>query len=98
MEKLFVADDAAIEAAIATSMQEITSGASQAEVIAGLHNQGFAIIDAIKIVRRLYGLPIHKATDVVIVQPAWASEARSLIAAQEQLVDILENEPHLPLP
>ena len=68
----------AIAEAVEIYRRRQAEGMSQDAIVADARNQGFSVIDTIKIVRRLYGIGLREAKEVVAAHPAWLPEAQHM--------------------
>lgn len=62
----------------------IDSGADRNSLISYLHNEGLSIIEAIKVLKYVYGISLGEAKALVTTHPAWSEEIKN--------ADILHNE------
>lgn len=74
------------------SQERVVRGEPLEQVIANLHTEGLAILEAIKMVRSLYGLSLKEAERLVLTHPAWVNEANTVISL-EDIVETVENDP-----
>lgn len=78
----------AIDVAVTLYRQRMREGLSQNAMIADLHEQGFSILDTIKVVRRACDVPLCQAKEVVTRHAAWHVETGRMAA----FADVMEAE------
>jgi len=77
------------EESIDACREAIAQGASREDIIARLHEDGLWIIEAIKAVRRLYGVGLGEAKQLVSTHPSWITIARQAEPLHEAVTEWL---------
>jgi ribosomal protein L7/L12 len=72
---------------VADAQGKVFQGVSADEVIKYLHHQGISIIDAIKVIREVYGISLGESKRLVTSNSAWGE----VVEAARSLHDDLEN-------
>ena len=72
--------------------QMTKQGASISDVISYLHQRGVTIIDSIKIVRELYGMPLRQAKSTVAGHSSWRDVAEAGDILHEELEAAIQKE------
>ncbi len=80
MEPRIFCEKQAIDAAVAQYERRMGEGLGQDAMITDLRNQGFSILDTIKVVRSVCDVSLGEAKEVVARHAAWDVEARRMAA------------------
>jgi ribosomal protein L7/L12 len=67
-------------------------GVSISEVISYLRHQRVTIIDSIKVVREVYGMPLRQAKSIVSEHASWRDVAEAGDALHEELEAAIQKE------
>ncbi len=85
-------DESALALTVEQCKRKEDSGASTDEVIVFVHDQGFSILDCMKIVKRVYGVDLGEAKLMITRNPAWSAESDRMRSLGEAFADFLEHE------
>jgi len=66
--------------------KRMNEGMSQSEVIYSIQHSGLSIIEAIKLVRELFGISLGAAKDQVASHPAYSEFAKASDPLHEELI------------
>jgi len=84
----------AIAEAVEIYQRRQAEGMSQDAIVADARNQGFSVIDTIKIVRQLYDIGLGEAKIIVTSHPAWAVEAQNMARLADAFIEVMRKEPY----
>jgi hypothetical protein len=79
-------DEKETQAVIQRYRLRVESGVSASTVIRELHDEGFWILESIKLIRSIYSVDLGEAKRLVVNHPVWDE----VIEASEPLYDSLE--------
>jgi len=85
----------AIAEAVEIYRRRQDEGLSQDTIVADASNQGFSVIDTIKIVRQLYDIGLGEAKIIVTSHPAWAVEAQNMARLADAFIAVMRKEPYM---
>lgn len=71
---------------------KVTHGLNRDQLIVLMHDEGLSIVDSIKVVRWIYGMPLGEAKRVVATHPSWAKLSQKMDAVHADLIAAIENE------
>jgi ribosomal protein L7/L12 len=80
------------ESAIKECQEKVGRGVSISDVIAYLHHQGLDILDSIKIVRQVFGMPLGESKQLVVGHSVWAGEAQKADALHQEIEEALRED------
>lgn len=79
-----------IERAYTYAREQKEQGVTEDAVIPRLKEQGFSILDSIKVIKHVYGRNLAEAKLIVTGHPAWGREAHSMDRLHQEILDVLE--------
>ncbi|MBB01192.1 MAG: hypothetical protein CMJ47_00945 [Planctomyces sp.] len=66
--------------------ESIDAGATPVEITSRLHESGFTIIEAIKMIRELYGVPLNEVKRTVASHPCYLDVKNPAIPLHEETI------------
>ena len=70
---------------------KVADGATAGEIAAWLYDCNVSVIDAIKVVRQVFTMPLGEAKQVVTNDPRWASLAEANEDLHKEFIEVAES-------